>query len=67
MATRTRKTRAEKAIEDRVKAAYEIHGNRVQVPMLDLGKIHQAGMEAGRAGEDIDAAVKAAIARYRVG
>ena len=61
-----RMTKAAKAIEDQVHAAYAKHGHCVQVPMMDLGKIHNAGRAAGQAGEDIGEAVKAAVAQYRV-
>lgn len=60
-----RKTKAEKAIENAVDAAYKKHGNGVQVNIYDIGKILDAGRDAGAAGNDIDEAVKNAIAQYR--
>ena len=47
-----------------VEAAFNKVGNRRQFPMMDLPKIHAAGMDAARAGLDVEAAVAAACDRY---
>lgn len=60
-----RKTKAEKQIDQQVDAAFYKHGDRVGIPIMDLSKIIAAGKAAAAAGEDIDAAVKAAVAKYR--
>jgi FixJ family two-component response regulator len=54
-----RLTKEEKRIKAEVEAAYNIHGNCVQVRILDLPKIFKAGETAGKAGQNIEAAVKA--------
>ena len=60
-----RKTKAEKAIEKAVDDAYKKHGSGVQVDMFDIGKILDAGYAAGAAGNNIEEAVKEALAKYR--
>lgn len=59
-----RKTKEEKRIEDATEAAFNKVGNCRQFNIMDLGKIHDAGMSAGRAGQDIEAAVSAACDKY---
>lgn len=60
-----RMTKADKVIEDQVNAAFRTHGSCVQINMMDLGNVMNAGRDAGRAGGDIDAAIRAAVAKYR--
>lgn len=60
-----RMTKEEKRIDAATSAAYKVHGNGVVVDVFDLSKIHNAGVEAGRKGENIEEAVKAAIQQYR--
>jgi len=45
---------------------FKQHGNNIQFNIMDLGKIHKAGADAAEAGEDMEAAVVAAIKKYRV-
>lgn len=58
------RSKADKAIDALVEAAYGRHGNGVQINIMDLGNIMDAGREAARSGQDIDEAVKAAIEQY---
>jgi len=65
-----KKTKESKRIDKAVEDAFNTHGKGFQKPMLkfhilDLGKIHDAGVAAAQAGQDIEAAVIAAIAKYR--
>ena len=60
-----RQTKEEKRIDAAADAAFYKHGNQIQFNIMDLGKIHDAGVVAGRAGGDIEAAVVAAITKYR--
>ena len=60
-----RMTKAQKAIENAVDAAYRKLGTGIQVDVFDIGKILDAGRKAGEAGQDIEAAVKAALEQYR--
>lgn len=60
-----RMTKAAKLIETQVEAAFTKYGERVQFDMMDLGKIMNAGRDAIRAGESVDEAMIAAVARYR--
>lgn len=57
-----RKTKEEKRIE----AAFNKVGNRRQFNIFDLNKIHDAGVAAGKAGEDIEAAVSKACDQYEI-
>lgn len=61
-----------KALEKAVDTAYYKHGQNVQVDIFDLGKISKMGMDAYLAAPDpasadaaLDAAMQAAIAKYR--
>ena len=60
-----RMSKADRAIEDRVNAAFSKHANCVQFNIMDLGKVTDAGRDALRAGNDLDAAMIAAVAQYR--
>lgn len=60
-----RMTKAEKAIETQVERAFRIHGHRVQLDIMDLSKIMNAGRDAAKAGESVDKAMIAAVAKYR--
>lgn len=57
---------AEKKIETDVDAAFSKIGSNRRFDIMDLGKIHDAGVQAGLAGLDIEAAVKAACERYEI-
>jgi pyruvate-formate lyase len=61
-----RQTKQEKQIDNLVEAAFNQHGHHIQFNVMDLGKIHRAGVDAVKAGQDLDAAMLAAIAQYRV-
>jgi len=52
-------------IDDLIDQAYRLYGNNVQVNMMDIPKIFRAGREAIAKGENLQDAVKAAIALYR--
>lgn len=41
-------------------------GGGIQFNVMDLGHINKAGVDAALKGEDVDAAVKAAIDKYRL-
>ena len=56
---------AVKKLESLINEAYRVHGNCVEIKMSDLSKVFAAGREAAAKGESIEAAVAAAIARYR--
>jgi len=58
--------KSSKKLDAEINAAYKKHGDRVEVSMMDIPKIFRAGEEADAAGESIEDAVKAAIAKYRV-
>ena len=62
-----RKTKADKAIDQQVEAAYNKHFNRVPVNMMDLSKIMKIGREALQNGgvEELDRDMAAAVAKYR--
>ena len=60
-----RQTKEDKRIDAAADAAFYKHGNQIQFNIMDLGKIHNAGVVAGKAGKDIEAAVIEAIAKYR--
>jgi len=60
-----RMTKAAKAIETAVEAAYSKHFNQVPVNMMDLGKIMNVGRDALKAGQDLDAAMIGAVAKFR--
>ena len=59
-----RRTKEEIRIAKATDAAFYKHGTNKQFKIFDLAKITAAGTLAGRAGEDIEAAVIAAIERY---
>jgi hypothetical protein len=61
-----RQTKQEKQIDNLVEAAFNRHGHNIQFNIMDLGKIHKAGVEAVKTGQDLDTAMLAAIAQYRV-
>ena len=61
-----RKTKEEKRIEKEIEVAFNDHGNSRQFNIMDLNKIHAAGLTAGKAGQDIDAAIRSACDIYEV-
>lgn len=60
-----RQTKEEKAIEAAFHAAYRVHGNCVQIDIMDMGKLHSEAVATHKGGQSMDDAVKAAIAKYR--
>jgi hypothetical protein len=60
-----RMTKEEKRIEQEFTAAFKVHGSCVQFNIMDLGKMHVEVTTAGRAGQNIEEATKAAIAKFR--
>jgi hypothetical protein len=60
-----RQSKREKQIENQCDQFMSQHLQGVQVDVFDLGKISAAGVSAGLAGQDIEAAVKAAIQAVR--
>lgn len=59
-----RQTKQEKQTQAAIEAAFSKHGNCRQFNIMDLGKITGAGKAAAGAGQDIEAAVKAACDQY---
>ncbi len=60
-----RMTKEEKRIEKETEQAFNKNASGIQFDIMDLGKIHQAGVNAGKANQSIEEAVKAAIQTYR--
>jgi len=60
-----RMTKAEKAIEKQVEDAFKTHASCVQFDVMDLSKIMNACRDAAKAGQSVDVAMIAAIAKYR--
>lgn len=58
-------SKAERAAEALVEAAYQKHFDRIPVNMMDLGAIHKIGRNALKTGQDIDAAMIAAVPKFR--
>jgi hypothetical protein len=61
-----------KKLDNAISKAYYQHGDRIQVNIMDLGKIHDAAKKAYEAASTVeeadkalDDAMKAAIAKYR--
>lgn len=54
-----------KKLDAEINRLYKIHGDRVQVNIMDLGKIFNAGKQAYETGGDMEQAIKDAIAQYR--
>jgi hypothetical protein len=61
-----KKLKSKKAIDREIERIYKVVGDRVQVPIMSLSKIFRAGHAAAAAGDDLEAAIKAAVAKYRV-
>lgn len=61
-----RKTKQEKALEAAIEAAFNRHGSNRQFNIMDLSKISAAGRAAAAAGQDVEAAVKAACDQYEI-
>jgi hypothetical protein len=55
-----------KAIDRRIEAAYRVHGSGVTIDLFSIPKIFADCRAAVARGEDLAAAVKAAVERYRV-
>lgn len=55
-----------KKLDAEIDRLFKKHGDRVRFNIMDLGKIRRAGTDAATAGQDIEAAVVAAIKKYRV-
>lgn len=64
-----RMTKAEKANEAKVAAAFKKVGSNRQFNIFDLSKIHNAGNDVAKRGgsqDEIDAAVSAACDQYEI-
>jgi hypothetical protein len=61
-----RQTKEDKRIEKAVDEAFKKNSSGIQFNVMDLGKISEAGIKAGKEGKDIEAAVKEAIEKYRI-
>jgi hypothetical protein len=61
-----RQTKEDKRIDKAVEESFKKHSSNMQFNVMDLGKIHAAGVKAGKEGKDIDTAVKEAIEQYRI-
>lgn len=57
-------TKQEKQKQKAVEAAFKKHANCVQIPIMNLGKIMEAGRNA-ESLEAVDLAVKEAVEKYR--
>lgn len=55
-----------KAIESLISDSFKKHADRVEIPMMDLGKIFDWGRRALREGDDLDTEMQRAIRMYRV-
>ncbi len=60
-----RKTKEEKRIESEVDAAFKKHSHGVQIPMMEINTILNAGRKAGKEGKNIDEAIQASINIHR--
>jgi len=60
-----RMTKAAKAVEQKIEAAFKRHGSNVQFNIMDLSKITAAGRDALNEGRNLDDAVIAAVRQYR--
>jgi predicted DNA-binding ArsR family transcriptional regulator len=54
-----------KALDKEIEKIYYKVGDRVQINIMDIGKIFAAGRAAYEAGTDMEAAIKAAVEKYR--
>jgi hypothetical protein len=61
-----RMTKDEKRIEKAVAHAFRKHGSGFQFTIFDLAKINNTGNAAAKAGQDIDAAIIAAVEQHRI-
>lgn len=60
-----RRTKAQIELERRIERIIGANIQGVQIPILKLSEISDAAEAAAEAGEDIEAAVKEAVARVR--
>lgn len=58
--------REAKDLDSKIERIYYRHGDGVQINVMDICKIFKAGKEAFLKGEDMEAAIVAAIATYRL-
>jgi hypothetical protein len=65
MLTKTKPV-SRRAHETDVTVAFRKYSVGVQIPMLKLTSVYEAGLEASVRGEDVNAAVKSAIQKYRI-
>lgn len=61
-----RRTKEQKRIDDAVEKAFKEHGHGIQIPIMEIGDVMDAGRKAGEKGENIDEAIKAAFEKHRV-
>lgn len=60
-----RQTKEEKARDHLIEQTYYRHGSGVQINVMDIGKVFEMGRAAMNAGQDLDQAIKDAIAKFR--
>lgn len=60
-----RRNRTETPLDREISAAYRANGHGIQINILNIRHVYAAGRAAAAAGESVEAAVVAAIARYR--
>ena len=59
-----RRTKDEIRIDNAVDAAFRKYTSGRPIDIFDIEKVMRAGKDAGKAGQDIDAAVLAAFEQY---
>lgn len=55
-----------KQLDSEIERIFNQHGQNIEFNIMDLGKIHSAGRDAYLAGQPIEPAIVAAIAKYRM-
>lgn len=60
-----RQSKADKAIDQRIEAAYYRNCSGVQIDIMDIGRVFKAGRAALAAGQDVDAAIVAFVQTIR--
>ncbi len=54
-----------KQLDKEIERLYKIHGQNIQINIMDIGKIFNAGRQAYETGGDMEKAVQDAIAQLR--
>lgn len=60
-----RMSKEDKRIEQECNSAFAKHSAHNVIDAFDIGKVLDAGRAAGKAGQNIEEAIKAAFAQYR--